>query len=225
MDLIFVHGALVRDGEWWWRPTADLLPLQSHSLELPSCEGGGGLTEDAAALRALLDDVGSAIVVGHSYGGTVIAEAGPHPAISQLFLISSYLPPVGTAQAAIMADEPDPAEIAPNADGTLSLVADLASFTSRFMQDASDAAAAAYDRVVPQAAAAFTTPTTQAGWQDVDSTYLVCTSDRSTSVALQRTHAARATRSLDLPTGHHPFISRPDLVASAVSRIAGLADA
>jgi pimeloyl-ACP methyl ester carboxylesterase len=46
----------------------------------------------------------------------------------------------------------------------------------------------------------------------VDSTAIVCTDDRSTTVGLQRTYAARATRSVELPTGHHPFISRPDLV-------------
>lgn len=217
MDLIFVHGALVRDGEWWWRPTAELLGMQSHSLELPSCDGGGGLAEDAAALRALLDDVGSAIVVGHSYGGTVVSEAGPHPAVSQLFLISSYLPDAGTAQAQIMADEPDPAAIAPNEDGTLSLVADLGSFTARFMHDAPSFAEGAFALLAPQSAAAFVTPTTAEGWRGVDSTYLVCVDDRSTSIALQRHHAARATRSIDLPTGHHPFLSRPDLVAAAIT--------
>ncbi|MEK8229224.1 alpha/beta fold hydrolase [Oerskovia sp. M15] len=86
VELIFVHGALVRDGEWWWRRAADLLRertgIQSRALALPSCgetapeQVAGGLVADAAALRRELDDVDSAIVVGHSYGGTVIAEAG-----------------------------------------------------------------------------------------------------------------------------------------------------
>ena len=60
------------------------------------------------------------------------------------------------------------------------------------------------------------TPTTAAGWQGVDSTYLVCGEDRSTSLELQRFHAARATRSVELPTGHHPFITRPDLVVEQI---------
>ena len=220
MDLIFVHGALVRDGAWWWRPTADVLRgrgIRSHAIELPSCGEGGGLADDAAALRAALDDVGSAIVVGHSYGGTVVAEAGSHPAVSQLFYVSSYLPEVGMAQAVIMHGEPDPAPITPNDDGKLSLDSDLDAFTARFLHDAPSLAGEAFARVVPQSAAAFVTPTTQAGWQGVDSTYLVCTDDRSTSVELQRRHAARATRSIDLPTGHHPFLSRPDLVAEAIT--------
>ena len=221
MDLIFVHGALVRDGAWWWQRTAELLEISSHSLELPSCSSGGGLVEDAAALRAALDQVESAIVVGHSYGGTVIAEAGSHPAVSHLVLISSYLPLVGQTHAEITASD-DPPSIAMDGDRLRLDGYDFDSFAARFLQDAPDAVAGAMERLAPQSAAAFMTPTTQAGWQGVDSTYLVCTDDRSTTVALQREHAAKATRSVDLPTGHHPFISRPDLVASAVSRIARL---
>ncbi len=219
MELIFVHGALVRDGAWWWRRAGELLDMRSRALELPSCKGEGGLVEDAAALRRVLDDSDGAIVVGHSYGGTVIAEAGQHPSVSSLVFISSYLPEVGQTHAEITASD-DPPTIALDGDRLRLDGYDERSFTARFLQDAPDAAAAAMERLAPQSAAAFTTPLTQAGWQGVDSTYLVCTEDRSTSLALQRLHAARASRSLDLPTGHHPFISRPELVASAVSRIA-----
>jgi len=97
MELIFVHGALVREGQWWWQRTADLLlertGIRSRALALPSTgetspeEQGGGLGADAAALRAALDEVDSAIIVGHSYGGTVIAEAGAHPAVAHLLSI------------------------------------------------------------------------------------------------------------------------------------------
>ena len=228
MELIFVHGALVRDGAWWWQPTADLLVertgIRSRSVALPSCgetgvrDPGAGLREDAAALRSALDAVDSAIVVGHSYGGTVVAEAGQHAAVASLLYVSSYLPEVGASQAAIMSGEPDPVSIGDNGDGTLGVTGfDVASFGARFLQDA-DAVTQeqAWDRVTAQSAAAFVTPTTAAGWAGADSTYLVCTDDRSTSVALQRAHAARATRSLELPTGHHPFITRPDLVVDAL---------
>jgi pimeloyl-ACP methyl ester carboxylesterase len=220
MQLLFVHGALVRDGAWWWRRTADLLReqtgIESRSLALPSCgetESKGGLREDAAALRADLDRGGDTVVVAHSYGGTVVAEAGQHPAVARLLYISSYLPDVGRAQAAIMSGESDPVSIAETGDGRLALSGyDAGSFGARFLQDADDASIReAWARVTPQSAEAFITPTSAAGWQGIDSTYLVCGQDRSTSVALQREHAARATRSVELPTGHHPFISRPDL--------------
>ncbi|MFJ3384026.1 MULTISPECIES: alpha/beta hydrolase [unclassified Curtobacterium] len=235
MELLFVHGALVRDGAWWWQPSADLLlertGIRSRAVALPSCgedSSGvpeGGLVEDAEALRRALDEVDEdgAVVVGHSYGGTVIAEAGHHPAVRHLLYVSSYLPDVGQAQAAIMSGEPDPVSIGDAGDGTLAVEGyDRSSFGARFLQDADDATQrSAWERVTAQSAAAFVTPTTAAGWQDVDSTYLVCTDDRSTTTTLQREHAARATRAVEVPTGHHPFITRPDLVVDRIEALLG----
>jgi pimeloyl-ACP methyl ester carboxylesterase len=231
VEVVFVHGALVRDGSWWWQRTADLLRehsgIQSRAVALPSCRetepghGAGGLASDAEALRRELDAVDSAIVVGHSYGGTVIAEAGRHDAVAHLLYVSSYLPDVGQSQSMIMSEESDPVSIGDNGDGTLSVVGyDVASFGARFLQDADDTIQhQAWQRVTAQAIEAFVTPTTAAGWQGVDSTYVICGQDRSTSVGLQRLHADRATRSVELPTGHHPFITRPDLVVEQVQRL------
>ncbi|KQP53984.1 alpha/beta hydrolase [Agreia sp. Leaf283] len=234
MELLFAHGALVRDGAWWWQPAADLLErrtgIRSRAVALPSCGEGtadglsdaaGGLVADAAALRRELDTVDEAIVVGHSYGGTVIAEAGSHPAVRHLLYISSYLPDIGQAQGMIMSGESDPVSIGDNGDGTLSVSGyDATSFGGRFLQDADEETQReAWSRVTAQDATAFMTPTTAAGWQGVDSTYLVCGEDRSTSLELQRFHAARATRSVELPTGHHPFITRPDLVVDALAAL------
>ncbi|WIB61652.1 alpha/beta hydrolase [Curtobacterium sp. MCLR17_007] len=234
MDVVFVHGALVRDGAWWWHPTADVLQqragIRSHAVALPSCGEGGstevaadGLAADAAALRHVLDQLDDdTVVVGHSYGGTVIAEAGHHPAVAHLLFVSSYLPDVGQPQGGIMSGEPDPVAVAEVRPGVVGVDGyDAESFGARFLQDADPATQqAAWSRVTEQAVGAFATPTSAAGWQGVDSTYLVCTGDRSTTVGLQRHHAARATRSVDVPTGHHPFITRPDLVADAIGRFA-----
>jgi pimeloyl-ACP methyl ester carboxylesterase len=231
MEVIFVHGALVRDGAWWWQPTGDLLRertgIRSRSLALPSCgettteEASGGLVADAAALRRELDRVDAAIVVGHSYGGTVIAEAGQHSSVSHLLFVSSYLPDVGQAQGTIMSGEADPVAVGEVGVGMLGLTGyDARSFGARFLQDADRATQEqAWSRVTAQAVESFTTPTSAAGWEGVDSTYLVCGNDRSTSLELQRFHAGRATRSVELPTGHHPFISRPDLVADEVQAL------
>ena len=231
MELIFVHGALVRDGRWWWQRTAELLEartgIRSRALALPSCgettseERDGGLVADAAALRRALDEVDAAIVVGHSYGGTVIAEAGRHPAVAHLLYVSSYLPELGQSQGAIMSGETDPVSIGDNGDGTLGVVGyDATSFAARFLQDA-DASTQrqAWDRVTAQSAAAFLTPTTAVGWEGVDSTYIVCGQDRSTSLELQRFHASKATRSVEVPTGHHPFLTRPELVVEPLQAL------
>jgi len=229
--VLFVHGALVRDGAWWWGPTADLLRqrtgIDSRALLLPSCgetdDGGGDLADDAAALRRALDETGPAIVVGHSYGGTVIAAAGPHPSVRHLLLVSSYLPDVGATQGSIMQDEPDPVAVRPDGAGRIGLDGyDEASFGARFLQDADESTRrAAWERTTAQDVRAFGTPTTAAGWSGVDSTAIVCLDDRSTTVALQRRHAARATRSVELATGHHPFITRPDLVVEQVEAFLG----
>jgi pimeloyl-ACP methyl ester carboxylesterase len=225
VEILFVHGALVRDGAWWWRESGERIEratgVRSRAVELPSCgegatPGAAGLVEDAEALRAALDGTDGAVVVGHSYGGTVIAEGADHPAARHLVLISSYLPDVGATQGSILSGESDPVAIATNDDGTLGVSGYTPeTFGARFWQDLDDASLrdGAWERLTSQSAAAFTTPTTAAAWRGRPSTSLVCAEDRSTSVALQRFHAARATRSVELPTGHHPFLSRPDLVA------------
>ena len=231
VEILFVHGALVCDGDWWWQRVAqqvqDATGVRSRAVALPSCgegaeAGSAGLVEDAAALQAALDSVDEAVVVGHSYGGTVIAEGADHPAARHLVLISSYLPDAGQSQGSIMSGETDPVSIAPNEDGTLAVAGYTPeTFGARFWQDLDDpdVRAGAWERITPQSIAAFGTATTRAAWQGRPSTAIVCAEDRSTSVALQRFHAARATRVVELPTGHHPFLSRPDLVTEQLVEV------
>jgi pimeloyl-ACP methyl ester carboxylesterase len=235
VEILFVHGALVRDGSWWWSPVAELVRqrtgIVSRAVALPSCgelggPGGpgerGGLVEDAAALKSALDESDGALVVGHSYGGTVVAEGADHPAARHLLYITSYLPEIGQSQSDVMSAEQDPVSIVDHGDGTLAVSGyDPASFGARFWDDLADAATReqAWERLTTQSVGAFVTPTTSAAWRGRPSTYLVCTEDRSTSLALQRAHAARATRSIELPTSHHPFLSRPELVAVEVQKI------
>ncbi len=105
-----------------------------------------------------------------------------------------------------MSDEPDPVRVKLGDGGLLELEGeDVSSFGRRFLQDA-DAAiqSEAWDRVTVQSTAAFATPVSCAGWHGVDSTYIVCQEDRSTSVVLQRVHAARARRFVELPTATIP---------------------
>jgi pimeloyl-ACP methyl ester carboxylesterase len=231
VEILFVHGALVRDGGWWWRRVAEQVEattgVRSIAVALPSCgegatPGAAGLAEDAAALHAALDAVDEAVVVGHSYGGTVIAEGADHPAARHLVYISSSLPDPGSSQGSIMSGEADPVAIAPGDDGTLAVTGYTPeTFGARFWQDLGDEGlrAGAWDRITPQSIAAFGTETTRAAWRGRPSTALVCAEDRSTSVALQRFHAARATRTIELPTGHHPFLSRPDLVTEQLTAV------
>src|SRR3954452_11995291 len=105
MRVVFVHGACVRDGSWWWHRAAAALEergIGSIAPALPSCgEGdrpagpqGPGLPEDVAAVRAVLTEGEEPIVVvAHSYGGIVAAEAAVGvETVRHLVLVSSYLP-------------------------------------------------------------------------------------------------------------------------------------
>lgn len=192
MEILFVHGAFVRDGAWWWRRAAEAIEratgVTSRAVALPSCgEGvdaaaGAGLLEDAAALHRELDRVDSAVIVAHSYGGTVAAQGADHAAVRHLVYISSYLPEVGDSEASVTAGQPDPVPVRDDRDGTVSVVSDdRDSFGARFWGDVDDAdvRVSAFERLVPQSVAAFGTPTTKAAWRTVESTYLVCADDRS----------------------------------------------
>ncbi|GLY36528.1 alpha/beta hydrolase [Amycolatopsis sp. NBRC 101858] len=220
MRVIFVHGAFVRDGAWWWRPTADVLAqqgLRSSAVVLPSCEAEprGDLHDDAAAVRALLDASDEPVLlVGHSYGGMVISEAGNHPAVRRLVYVTSFLPDAGEALADFGGAEPSPWHVS-HGDGTAGVREELV--RPLFAQDFDDATyAGAAVRLTAQNEAVFGQRTTTAAWREVPSTYLVCAEDRATLPEKQREQAARATAVVELPVAHHPFVTRPELVAGVL---------
>jgi len=74
---------------------------------------------------------------------------------------------------------------------------------------------------VPQSICAYTRPPSAISWRAIPSTYAVCTADASIPVEAQRSFAARAGDVVELPTGHHPMLSRPDLVAELLAALAG----
>ena len=230
MRVLFVHGAFARDGSWWWAPVAGLLQqrgIASAAVALPSCGEAGvaptgtgpGLADDAAAVRAALDGSEPSIVVAHSYGGMVVSEAAAgHPGVACLVYISSFLPEVGQSLAGLSSGE-DPVPVRMHEDGSVSVIA--AGLDARFLHDVGDPGLVrgARARLTAQSASVFGTPAGAAAWQQTPTLYLVCADDRSTAPALQRQHAARASRTVELPTGHHPFLSRPDMVAAAIEHV------
>jgi pimeloyl-ACP methyl ester carboxylesterase len=184
---------------------------------------GPGLPEDAAATTTMLDDEGGpAIVVAHSYGGMVASEAGEHPAVQALVFISSFLPAAGENLATVSAG-PNPVPVIPHEDGSVSVDdRDTPTFDARFLHDVTDPdlVRGAHDRLCSQSSAVFSAATTTAAWERIPSTYLVCADERSTDPDLQRAQAARAGTVHELPTGHFPFLSRPELVAAHIEAVA-----
>ena len=233
MRVVFIHGAFSRDGGWWWAPTAALLErsgIASTSVALPSCgetgiaptDAGPGLDEDAAAMHAVLDQDGPAVVVAHSYGGMVASQAGEHPAVHHLVFISSFLPTVGDSLASLSSGATNPVPVTQHADGSVSVNNDdTTAFDARFLHDVADPdlVSGAHDRLCAQSSVVFGAETVAAAWERIPSMYLVCGEDRSADPDLQRAHAARATSIRELPAAHFPMLSRPDLVAACIEEI------
>jgi len=224
MRVVFVHGACVRDGSWWWHRTAQLLLDQgvpSVAAALPSCgeegtpagTGGPGLDEDVAAVRLILRDGDEpTIVVAHSYGGIVTAAAAADVGtVRHLLLISSYLPEVGQSLSDFSDGNPAPfLDIDPDA-GTFGVRPEL--LVDTFLQDCDpDLQVQAVHHLSRQSVQVTGQPVGAAAWQQVPATYLVCAQDRGTPVRLQREFARRADNVVELDAGHHPFLSQPAAV-------------
>jgi pimeloyl-ACP methyl ester carboxylesterase len=224
MRVVFVHGACVRDGAWWWHRTADLLlerGVPSVAPKLPSCgeantpggTDGPGLPEDVHAVRQVLQDSDEpTVVVAHSYGGIVTAEAAAGlKSVRHLLLISSYLPEVGESLSDFGDGTPAPfLDVDPDS-GTFGVRPDF--LVGTFLQDCDlDTQTQALDKLARQSAQVTVQPVGAAAWHQVPSTYLVCAQDKGTPARLQRDFARKASTVVDLDTGHHPFLSQPAAV-------------
>jgi pimeloyl-ACP methyl ester carboxylesterase len=217
MRVVFVHGACVKDGPWWWHRTAERLAergIASDAPALPSCGETGarglGLDEDVASVRQVLAaSEEPAVVVAHSYGGIVAAEAAAGvEAVRHLLLVSSYLPEPGESLSSFGGEAPAPfLEIDPDG-GTFTVRPEALAET--FLQDCDpEIQRAALDRTARQSLAVLGQPVRTPAWKDVPTTYLVCAQDRGTPAGRQREFARRADRIVELDAGHHPFLSRP----------------
>jgi pimeloyl-ACP methyl ester carboxylesterase len=229
MRIVFVHGACVKDGSWWWHRTAELLAeqgLASEAPALPSCgetgeptdARGPGLAEDVAAVRhALTASDEPTIVVAHSYGGIVTAEAAAGvEAVRHLLLVSSYLPEVGQSLSSFGGQQPAPfLDIDPDG-GTFTVRPEALAET--FLQDCDpEIQRQAIGKTARQSLAVLEQPVQSAAWQHVPSTYLVCAQDQGTPADLQRGFAGRASSVVELEAGHHPFLSQPAAIRDLIA--------
>jgi len=228
MRVVFVHGACVRDGSWWWHRTGELLAGRGVAGEaplLPSCgetgvppdAHGPGLTEDVAAVRHVLTASDEpAVVVAHSYGGIVTAEAAAGVgAVRHLLLVASYLPEPGQSLSSFGGEEPAPFLDVDPEGGTFMVRPE--SLADTFLQDCDpQIQRQALDRTARQSLSVLEQPVQAAAWQHVPSTYLVCAQDRGTPADLQREFAGRAGSVVEIDAGHHPFLSQPAAVRDLI---------
>lgn len=221
--LVFVHGACVRDADWWWSQMTQPLATRgvaTAAVALPSCgETGdtlGDLYDDVQACREAIAQVsGPVVLCGHSYGGMIITEAGTDERVTQLFYVTSVMPDAGQSQAELVGAAPAP-WLQPGEDGTLGVDPDMV--RELFLQDCDETTTEqAVSRLTRQSLTPFTQPPRQVAWKDKPATYFVCTEDLATPAEAQRQRVRADTQLVEFTAGHHPFLSRPDEFAEVIA--------
>jgi pimeloyl-ACP methyl ester carboxylesterase len=220
-NIVLVHGAFV-DGSGWEsvyralrRDGYDVSIVQNPTLSL---EG------DVAATKLVLGmQDRPTILVGHSYGGAVITEAGNHPMVSGLVYVCAFAPDVGESVQSLIKDPPPGAPvppILPPREGYLLL--DKPKFHASFAGDVdADKAAFMADSQVPWGLAAVAGAITEPAWRKKPSWYLVATGDRMIPAAAQRMMAKRAGSTVTEVAGSHAiFLSKPDAVVNLIATAA-----
>ena len=215
--MVLVHGGFV-DGAGW-KGVYDILESDGYDVSVvqnPTLS----LSGDNAATRQVLDEqTEPVILVGHSYGGSVITEAGTHEKVAALVYITAFVPDggesVNTLISGFPADGPQP-PILPPRDGFLFL--DKEKFHGSFAGDvADDVAAFMADSQVPWGLEALGGEVTDPAWRSKPSWYLVVTEDRMISPVAQRTMADRAGAKVsETPGSHAIYVSRPEVVAALI---------
>ena len=215
-NVVLVHGAFA-DGSGW-RGVYENLTARGHRVTIVQ-NPLTSLEDDVAATTRVLDrQDGQAILVGHSWGGTVITEAGNHPAVAGLVYVSALAPDSGentSKQYEGFAPTPE-FVIDVGADGFGFLNHDK--FKIGFAADASDADAAFLrDSQVPIRMAAFATPVTHAAWRDKPAWAIIATEDNSFDQAMLKHMATRAGADITYVTASHAlFLTQADAVSEVI---------
>ena len=185
------------------------------------------LEDDAAVTRRVIDDLdGPVVLVGHSYGGAVITEAGLHEKVGALVYITAFAPDKGESVNTLIADPPPGAPvppILPPKDGFLFL--DREKFPASFAGDLpAGQAAFMADSQVPWGVNALAGTITEAAWRIKPSWYLVASDDRMINPSAQRSMSERAGSTVtEVPGSHAIYVSQPAAVAAVITQAAAAA--
>ena len=219
--VVLVHGGFV-DGSGW-QEVYRLLKKDGYSVSVVqnptlSLEG------DVAAAKRIIDGQDEPVIlVGHSYGGAVITEAGNDPKVSALVYISAFAPDAGESVNTLIADPPPGAPvppILPPRDGFLFL--DRDKFHDSFAADVpADLAAFWADSQVPWGVDALSGTISEPAWRSKPTWYLVATEDRMIPPPAQRAMAERAGADVSEVAGSHSiFLSHAAEVAGIIEQAA-----
>jgi pimeloyl-ACP methyl ester carboxylesterase len=217
VSVVLVHGGFV-DGAGW-EGVYKILKKDGHNVSVVQ-NPTVSLEDDVAATKLILAaQDGPAVLVGHSYGGAVITEAGNDPKVAGLVYVAAFAPDTGESIAGLIQDPPPGAPvppILPPQDGYLFL--DKSKFHASFAADVDpERAAFMADSQVPWGVGALSGKISKAAWKTKPSWYLVATEDKMIPPAAQRSMSKRAGSTVVEEKGSHAiYVSRPRAVAALI---------
>ncbi len=221
LHVVLVHGGFV-DGSGW-EGVYRILREDGYNVSIVQ-HSTASLSGDVAATKLVLDALdGPAILVGHSYGGVVITEAGHHPKVAGLVYIAAFAPDKGESVESLIQNPPPGAPvppILPPRDGYLFL--DKAKFHASFAADVDEEKAAFMaDSQMPWGVEALSGAISKPAWNAKPSWYLVATEDRMIPPAAQRAMSKRAGSTVVEEEGSHAiYVSKPEAVAEIIEAAA-----
>jgi len=219
--IALVHGGFV-DGSGW-EDVYRILRKDGYDVSIVQNPTTTLADDVAATHRVIADKKAPVLLVGHSYGGVVITEAGNAPNVVGLVYITAFAPDRGESVASLIKDPPPGAPvppILPPQQGFLAL--DKAKFAASFAADvAADKADFMANSQVPWGLKALNGAVTNPAWQSKPSWYLVATDDRMIPPPAQRLMAKRAGSSVVESKGSHAvYVSQPEAVADLIGKAA-----
>jgi pimeloyl-ACP methyl ester carboxylesterase len=218
-NIVLVHGAFA-DGSGW-RAVADILQHDGYAVSVVQ-EPETSLADDAAATKRIVERVNAPLIlVGHSYGGAVITEAGNEPQVRGLVYVAAFQPDHGETLGGLLKQTPPAANSAvPAGEGYV--IVNPKTFHADFAADlpAKEASFMAISQV-PISVTAFGTPITEAAWHNKPSWYAVATEDRMINPDLERFMAKRAgSTTVEVKGSHSIFMSQPQAIAKLIEQAA-----
>jgi pimeloyl-ACP methyl ester carboxylesterase len=219
LSVVLVHGGFV-DGSGW-EGVYKILKNDGHDVSVVQNPTVSLADDVAATQRILAMQDSSVILVGHSYGGVVITEAGNDPKVAGLVYIAAFAPDKGESVGTLIKDPPPDAPvppILPPQDGYLFL--DTAKFHAAFAADL-DAERAAFmaDSQVPWGLEALNGTINRPAWKTKPSWYMVATEDKMIPPPAQRLMSKRAASTVVEERGSHAiYVSQPKAVAELIAR-------
>jgi pimeloyl-ACP methyl ester carboxylesterase len=221
-NVVLVHGAFA-DGSGW-KPVASILERDGYAVyvvQIPET----GYEADVTATRVVLERSGPCVLVGHSWAGMVITEAGARESVRSLVYVNAFQPDVGETAGGLQTKIPPAAtSVAPVGEGFLAtkpeafhkdFAADMPQSVTHFMSISQ----------VPIAASSFDAKAKVTAWSQKKSYAVVSTQDREINPELERFMSRRAkSETIELTGSHAIFLSHPKEVAALIEKAAKAAD-